>query len=224
MVCWLELIDMDKNIRNQTIALAGISQAVKLVQQIANTGSVDEQAMTVSVDSILKIETDSIEEIYGGETAYGAIEGLATGFDTLKTQLAQDGRTDVDQARYGTSLVLLERRLINDLTMRQAVTQGVAKAAAQAQHFSLVLHSSVIANLADLYQSTISTLVPRVMVKGEPLYLQNPDNANKIRVLLLAGIRSAVLWRQSGGGRLKFIMRRRMILDEVRRLKFACRG
>lgn len=215
---------MNKTIRNQTIALVGISQAVKLVQQIANTGSVDEQAMAVSIASILKIDTDSVEEVYGGETAYGAIEGLATGLDALKTQLDQDGRTDVDQARYATSLVLLERRLINNSTMRQQVTQGIAKAASQAEHFSSIVHGSVIASLADLYQNTISVLVPRVMVKGEPIYLQNDDNANKIRVLLLAGIRSAVLWRQCGGSRWKFIMRRRLILDEVRRLKFACRG
>lgn len=215
---------MNKTIRNQTIALAGISQAVKLVQQIASEGSVDSEAMEVLIASTLKLNADSVEEIYGGVSAYGAIEGLGLGFKSLKAQLDHDRRTDVDLARYATSLVLLERRLMNDAAMLNEVTKGIARAADQAEHFSSVVHSSVIASLADLYQSTVSTLVPRVMVKGEPVYLQNSEYANKIRALLLAGIRSAVLWRQCGGSRLRFILKRRHILDEVRRLEFACRG
>jgi high frequency lysogenization protein len=45
-------------------------------------------------------------------------------------------------------------------------------------------------------------LSPRIMVNGDPAHLNNPENANRIRALLLAGIRAAMLWRQSGGGRL----------------------
>ena len=94
---------------------------------------------------------------------------------------------------------------------------GVEKAQAQSEHFG-PLHENVLANLGDLYHSTISTLKPRVMVNGEQVYLSNPDTVNKIRSLLLAGIRSTLLWRQCGGSRWKFLFFRKKLQDEVRRL------
>ena len=48
-----------------------------------------------------------------------------------------------------------------------------------------------------------------MMVRGEQNYLSNPDNAGKIRVLLLAGIRAAVLWHQLGGSKWKLMIFRK---------------
>jgi high frequency lysogenization protein len=50
-------------------------------------------------------------------------------------------------------------------------------------------------------------------VQGEPTFLQQSDNVNKIRALLLAGIRAAVLWRQKGGRRWQFIFQSNKILE-----------
>ena len=65
---------------------------------------------------------------------------------------------------------------------------------------------------------TISTITPRIMVSGNPAHLNNPENANRIRALLLAGIRGAMLWRQSGGGRWTLLLRRNVLLRETRML------
>ncbi|MCB1807912.1 MAG: DUF489 family protein, partial [Candidatus Competibacteraceae bacterium] len=46
-------------------------------------------------------------------------------------------------------------------------------------------------------------------------HLNRPDNANRIRTLLLAGLRSAVLWRQKGGGRLTLLLRRKALLAQA---------
>ncbi|NOS73938.1 MAG: DUF489 family protein, partial [Methyloglobulus sp.] len=51
---------------NQTIALAGIAQVAVLVQQLATTGTCDQQAMDASIGSLLKIDSDSAADIYGG--------------------------------------------------------------------------------------------------------------------------------------------------------------
>ena len=56
------------------------------------------------------------------------------------------------------------------------------------------------------------------MVNGDPVHLNNSENANRIRALLLAGIRAATLWRQSGGGRLTLLLRRNPLLLETRML------
>jgi high frequency lysogenization protein len=53
------------------------------------------------------------------------------------------------------------------------------------------------------------------MVNGDPDYLAKPEIANKIRALLLAGIRSAILWKQCGGSRWKFLFYRKKIQKEL---------
>ena len=67
----------------------------------------------------------------------------------------------------------------------------------------------MIAALARLYAETISTLRPRVMVQGNPHYLGQAGVVAEIRALLLAALRSAVLWRQLGGSLWDFVLRRR---------------
>lgn len=202
---------MIKTLTNQTIALAGLTQAVHLVQSIAKTGSADPETMEVSIGSVLKINADDVLDVFGG------LDKLKTGLKVLERQLGGPHVIDPDLARYAASLIFLERKLQSQPKMLETIRAGVEKATAQAAHFGIV-HENVLANLAALYQATISQLRPRVMVQGEPIHLTNPANAEKIRSLLLAGIRSAVLWRQCGGSRWKLLIFRRKMLDEVRRL------
>jgi high frequency lysogenization protein len=49
------------------------------------------------------------------------------------------------------------------------------------------------------------------MVQGDPRHLHAPDNQNRIRALLLAGIRAAWLWRQVGGSRWKILLGRKQL-------------
>jgi high frequency lysogenization protein len=55
-------------------------------------------------------------------------------------------------------------------------------------------------------------------VSGDSSVLSNPDNANKIRAILLAGIRSAVLWSQLGGNRWQILFKRRTFIEQARQL------
>lgn len=202
---------MIKTLTNQTIALAGLTQAVHLVQRIAKTGSTETEDMEISIGSILKINADDVLDVYGG------LDKLKTGLKLLEKQLGGPEIIDQELARYAASLIYLERKLQKNQQMLATIREGVKKATAQTAHFG-VLHENVLANLADIYQETVSQLRPRVMVMGEPLHLTNAANANKIRALLLAGIRSAVLWRQCGGSRWRFLLYRRKMQEEARRL------
>jgi len=55
-------------------------------------------------------------------------------------------------------------------------------------------------------------------VNGEQGYLATPLIAAKVRAGLLAGVRSAVLWRQLGGNRWQLLFGRRRIAREAGRL------
>lgn len=179
---------------DRTLALAGIFQAVSLVQRIAKRGLADSDAMSGSIQSLFKIDAASVSDVYGGD------QGVTKGLREICRQLGGEVRRDNELAGYLLGLIQLERKLAGQADRLHKIQEGVRQAQARLAHFP-ILHSNILASLADLYLENISSLRPRIMVSGEPVYLQNPDNVNRIRSLLLAGIRSAMLWRQTGGRR-----------------------
>jgi high frequency lysogenization protein len=202
---------MIKTLTNQAIAMAGLSQALFLVQQIAKRGVANREDMETCIASTLKIDADDVLDVYGG------LYRVATGLRQLERQLAESDPVDPEQARHASTLIFLERKLMKQPAMVEAIGVAVHRAAEQAQELG-VLHDGVLQILAEAYQQTISRLNPRVLVAGEPRYLSDPDNAHRIRALLLAGIRSVVLWRQCGGARWKLLFQRARLRQEAREL------
>jgi len=198
-------------VTHQTIALAGIAQSVALVQQLATTGSADSSALEASITSLFVNDEHGVENVYGG------LSGLKLGLERLNDQLTGLKIANPEQARYAASLVFLENQLSKQPALLKTIFTGIERAQTQSEHFGL-LHENVLANLGEIYKTTISTLQPRIMVNGEQEYLSRPDIANKIRACLLAGIRSAILWKQCGGTRWKFLFYRKKIQAELQKL------
>ena len=71
--------------------------------------------------------------------------------------------------------------------------------------------------MGGLYADTISQLKPRIMVQGNPHYLNQASVVAEIRALLLAAVRSAVLWRQLGGSYWDFLFSRKAMLETIER-------
>ncbi len=200
------------NLRDKTLALAGIFQATTLVKDVAVNGTVDKHDFEICIRSIF--ETDPPDT----EAVYGQVEYLRTGLMTLRDQLGEKStQRDIDTARYVISLLHLQRKLSKNKIMLAALATGIERARRQTEHFHLT-HENVIANLADIYSETISQIAPKIMVSGESQHLSNPDQANKIRALLLAGMRSAVLWAQLGGSRWQILLRRKRFAAEAERI------
>ncbi len=194
---------------NRIIALAGILQACHLVQRVARNNTSASAALEATLGSVLNIDAASTEAVYGGVT------GVALGLKRLREQLSKETtRRDLELTRYAIGVMHLERQLAKRPGMLEKIRIGVERTQAQTAHFPIT-HPNVIASLADIYTTTLSTLTPRIMVQGEQGYLSNPDNANKVRAQLLAAIRSAVLWRQLGGRRWQLILARSAILREA---------
>lgn len=198
-------------ITNQTIALAGIAQAAALVQQLATTGTANTAALEAGIGSLFTSDEHGVENVFGG------LSGLKLGIEQLNDQMSGLKIANPEQARYAASLVFLENQLSKQPAMLKTIFTGIERAQAQSEHFGL-LHENVLANLGDIYHSTISTLQPRIMVNGEQEFLSRPDIVNKIRACLLAGIRSAILWRHCGGARWKFLFYRKKIQAELQNL------
>jgi high frequency lysogenization protein len=200
---------MPQTDHDRVIALAGVLQAADLVRDIARRGQARSDDVETGLASLIQIDAASSADIYGG------IARLRTGLRLLEQQLEQP--RDMELTRYVLALLGLERKLARRPELLDAIRAGIEDAIRNLPHFP-VDHSNTIARFADLYLNSLSTLSPRIMVSGDPAHLSHPENANRIRALLLAGIRAATLWRQSGGGRLTLLLRRNPLLRETRRL------
>lgn len=196
---------------NQTIALAGIAQSCALVHQLATTGKVDPIAFEASIGSVLKIDAANVPAVYGD------MRGLQLGLTELERQLGGRLMQTPEQSRYAAQLIYLQKQLAGHGDLLNSIRTGIARAQTQAEQFG-VAHANVLANLADIYHGTISTLQPRIMVMGDQQYLGNQSIVNKIRALLLAGIRASLLWRQCGGHRWKLLLLRKKLQNEARQL------
>ncbi|MDO6565226.1 high frequency lysogenization protein HflD [Amphritea sp. 1_MG-2023] len=202
---------MSKAEDQQAIALAGLFQAASLVEQIATRGMVPQNSFETSLSSLFVTNPDSTEEIFGG--AHDLPANLSLGFRGLNELLDKSkAEQNQDIIRYGLSIIHLERKLNKRPDLLQSIGEQIDRITQQARYFAeegsdlkdnpaAFTHPTVIANLASLYQDTLSTFSFRIQVTGEPRHLQNAENAAKIRALLLAGVRAAMLWRQVGGKR-----------------------
>lgn len=203
---------MQRSWHDITLALAGVFQATKLVKDIAFHGNANPYAFEVCIRSIFETNPSSTLAVYG------SADDLAMGLRIVIDYFDKHSKKrDLELTKIIISVMHLERKLMKQPKMLEMIAAGIEKARAQSEHFSIV-HENVIANLADLYETTISTLNPRIMINGEREYLSHPDNVNKIRALLLAALRSAVLWDQRGGGRWQLIFNRNQIIREAKRL------
>ena len=209
---------MQYTVKDRTLALCGIFQAARMVQQIARTGMHEQGAFEASIKSIFTLDSATPEGAYEG------IDNIAYGARVLLNQLGPkkpesvDARSkEIEVTKYVIGVLVLERKLIKREDLLNIITKGVEKATTQLEHFPIT-HDNVIANLADIYSQTVSTLQPRIMVNGEQNFVSNTSNANKIRALLLAAIRSAVLWRQCGGNRWQMLFQRKVILAETQKI------
>jgi len=201
-----------KTDRNRTLAFAGILQALHLVQQTAHGRRRDPGAVSASLRSILALDSLSVEDIYGG------VDGVRTGLRLVKSQLLGDKqRPDAELSRYLVVLLHLERKLSKRADLLERLRTGIEQVQRQVEHFEIT-HPNVFAGLAGTYTETVSTLNPRIMVNGEPARLQDTAVANQIRALLLAAMRSAVLWRQCGGTRLGLLLGRRKLTNSAEAL------
>ncbi len=195
--------------KNRTLALAALYQSAFLVQQIAKHGHADSQAIRTIIYSLFQLEAPSVLGVYDD------LAGLRVGLEQLVIQFEGKQARDMEIVRYVVSLLHLERKLSRLPTHLQAIHDKITIITEELDDNHLT-SMGTLSQLADIYAQHVSNVTPRIMVSGEPVYLQNPDKASSIRALLLGGIRNAMLWRQLGGTRKQLILGRRKWVESAR--------
>ncbi len=209
---------MDRSVHNQALALAGLMHATSLVRQIAREGRIDDDELAAALEPVFALDPGDVDAVYASTTWRQRAPPV------LRAQLGVSGNSrDIEATRYAATLMHIERKLAAREDMRSELRDGLENSARQLEHFA-VTHRNVIGGLGELYGRTISKLRPRVIVQGDATHLEDGQNADRVRALLLAGLRSAVLWRQSGGSRLKLILGRGRLLSAARALDAPTHG
>jgi high frequency lysogenization protein len=211
------LLAMDNQIdyspeQHRAIALAGLLQSTQQVNLIARNGQWDTPAATTCVHSLFQLDADSVTDVYEGTRL------LKPGLLHLRNLLQKKiERADVEITRYALTLLHLERKLVQQKNIMDKISQGLY-AIKNEFDISDLSNMTLLSRIADVYVGTISTIPPKVQVEGNREYLSQTDNTYRVRAMLFAGIRSAVLWRQLGGTRWKLFLNRRRILRSTESL------
>lgn len=203
---------MKSSWRDITIALAGTLQAIVQIERLAKTGYVDSEEFSTSVRTLFVTEPNNALDVYGN---VAKLEHGLEALDKLLSNYRQAGTSDL--FRYALGVMHIQKRLYRKKEVLNVIAKRLERAQNQVQHFGPT-HDNLVRNVADIYSDTISKFQYRIQVTGNYHYLQQDRVAAQVRTLLLAGIRSAILWRQLGGSRWQFFIYRKEILESCHAL------
>lgn len=194
----------------RVLALAGLLLALKEVRHLAENGRVEQTALATAIDSVFRLDAESVADVYGGTRPLGQSLGSLQ-------QYLQGATPDAQLPKLALAVIQLQGNFEREEAAMQRVRQGLRQLAPEAARLGST-HPDILRELGGLYASTLSPLKPKVMVQGNPHYLGRSDVVTEIRALLLAAVRSAMLWRQMGGSQWDFLLRRSQMKRAVAEL------
>jgi len=219
---------MSRSQDEQAIAIAAMFQAASLVDQIATKGMISQSSFEVSINSLFALNPENTEQIFGGQRFLTSNLGLGFNavIDTLEKKRTNNS---ANVTNYVLSMIMLQQKLAKNDQMLALMAKRLQEISDKNDRFysfqnaddteeTNYTHPNIVAGLDGLYQDTISTFSFRIKVQGDPRHLQNKENAAKVRALLLAGIRAAILWRQVGGKRWQLLFFKSRIKHSVEKI------
>ena len=223
----------------RNIALAVAAQSAQLVHALAFTGRADQQQIDACIAPLLILNPGTTSDVYPD------VSRFVSGLDFLQKSLTSTGAREYGEPiKYVLGMTVLQQQLmkvpamqalirrrlpllpVRYVTAHDTVSEETGEVLADAVNqpfagsFAARPTSQFdLSGLATLYQDTISKLTFRIHVKGNIEFLKDPRVADSIRALLLAGIRSSLLWHQLGGRRWHLIIYKKRIRDCVSQVR-----
>ncbi|OAB55529.1 hypothetical protein AY599_07030 [Leptolyngbya valderiana BDU 20041] len=196
-----------------TLAFAGMLQVGELVRQIATSGTCSQQAAHASLASIFERDPESTEATFGG------IDGVRLGLRMLvEIFSARHQSESIRSLNYALGLAKLGTLLRRDRERLSALGREIDLIEAAWQRRENDLDPAVLSQLGDAYHRHVSSMDFRLSISGKPDYLKQSEKIAFIRALLLAGIRSSILWHQVGGRQWRLVFQRGKMLTQARQL------
>jgi len=181
------------------------------VKKKERNGTANADDIEASLVSILVTTPDNTQQVFG------SLSNLRIGVSTWVSQI--DGESQVKNpeiTRYIAAIMGLERKLNRKQTALSELADRVSHIQRQLAHVDFE-NIQIISNLASIYSDVLSPLANKIQVAGNPNHLAIETNQKRVRALLLAGIRSAVLWRQLGGKRRHILFNRKTLVHNAKK-------
>ena len=182
--------DASNLIETQVLAISGVLRAARIVQDLARRGRTQSEHFRCALVSVGTVDESDAKKALGG------VDSLVFGLDDL-TQKQPDAFL-MERVRYATALLDLARTLAKS---PQASGQ-IGKVLAELPDYLAGAEPDSVESikaLAGVYTSNLSDLTPKILIKGEQRFLEDPALVEKVRAILLAGVRAAYLFSQAGG-------------------------
>lgn len=202
----------------RTVALSAMTQCAQLVVSLATTGKADKAQMAACLDTLFVLNPDNTGQIYPNLSLFNS------GLTAVERSLGPNGMQELGEAvPYVLGMTVLQQQLGKKKSMQDLVRRRLpllnksSEILPEDNDDPLARHD--IVGLARLYQDTISKLSYRIHVKGDIECLKQQAVADQIRALLLAGIRSAMLWQQLGGRRWHLFFYKKRIRESAIRVR-----
>ena len=190
----------------QICALGAWALAVNAVHTLATHGRDQLDALPALMPSLLRFNCAQMRDYYEPGSA------LNSGLKRVNDFFGRDAEPDV--LKYGMQVLFLEKKLAKNRDLVSTLITRLNSLQRQAEHYS-PSHEAVIAQAASIYQDTVGKAGPRIMITGNPTYLQQNAVAEQIRALLLCGVRAASLWRGAGGSRWQMMFSQRGVAERA---------
>ena len=185
---------------NKTIALAGIHLALNEIQRIAWHADYHYSNIDTSIHSLFVRSPQDYMEVFG------SLENLKPGLNALSTSFRNKrDKQALERTRYMINLMMLSKKFNNNKALAKQVDTTIDMLEPAANDLDNQ-RTYVIDKIAQLYQNTLSKINPRIIIYGKPEILNQADHAAAIRALLLAGLRSTLLWYQAGGNQVGLLL------------------
>jgi high frequency lysogenization protein len=209
----------------QNITLAAVAQCSALVHDLAFTGKANEKYLMGSINPLFVLTPNFFSDVYPD------VRDLTLGLSTLPKIITNNRtRKNSEIIRYSLGMFALRKSLMASSKMQAAVRAKLQpmipmlplddpRAAPPGEDLELLKQDRTFRQLSNIYRETISTLSFRIQVAGKAEHLKSENIANRIRALLFAGIRSALLWHQLNGRRWHLVFYRKRIQETSATIK-----
>ncbi len=206
---------MNTPLHHRVLALAGLARIAFMVNDLARFGRCNERNFSGLIETLFD----------HGEPQNMLLEQRRSMLNMLKKQLCGEYQDHAKtMMHYMMGLTALEKNLMKNAEMLQTIGNSLEKADKNQAFFGEGLHENTVAAIAGLYGNTLSTLKPRIIVHGKTEYLNHASNTNRVRALLLVGVRMAYYWRSHGGNSFRLVFERNKMLRMIETMQQEARG
>jgi len=210
-------MNLKPQVIDQVIALAGLAQAVRVVQHLAWKGQTNATDFKAVIASLLRIEAKSAAAVYDGSFE------VSSGLRLISHQIDPSHQDkDPEFVNLVIHVMALQQQFNKNKRLMDILSTQINELALEYGDLEFYnddeKFDKLIEHCSNSYKLTLSKLSNRIQVKGDPKNLKQAKIQSQVRAALLAAIRACFLWRQSGGTRWHFLFKKKELLNASKHL------